>query len=66
MLTPNGTIVWDDYPGFPGVLQCVLESARRLDGPVFHILGTRMAVFSRAGLELELADDEERGRVRVA
>jgi predicted O-methyltransferase YrrM len=66
MLTANGTIVWDDYPGFPGVLQCVLESARRLDGPVFHILGTRMAVYSRAGLELELAGDEERGRVRVA
>jgi predicted O-methyltransferase YrrM len=66
MLSPGGMIVWDDYPGFPGVLQCVLESARRLDGPVLHILGTRMAVFSRTPLELETVADAERAGVRVA
>lgn len=66
MLTENGMIVWDDYPGFPGVIQCVLESARRLDGPVFHILGTRMAVWSRKPLEVGDRDAEERQGVRVA
>jgi predicted O-methyltransferase YrrM len=66
MLSENGVIVWDDYPGFPGVIQCVLESARRLDGPVFHILGTRMAVYSRKPLEIDERGAEERRGVRVA
>jgi predicted O-methyltransferase YrrM len=66
MLSPNGVIVWDDYPGFPGVIQCVLEASRRLQGPVIHILGTRLAVWSRQPLELDERGAEERRGVRVA
>lgn len=66
MLSETGMIVWDDYPGFPGVIKCVLESSRRLDGPVLHLLGTRMAVWSRRALEVGERDAEERQGVRVA
>jgi hypothetical protein len=37
-----------------------------VDAPVFHILGTRRAVHSRSGLELDRAGEDERGPVRVA
>lgn len=66
MLSEDGVIVWDDYPGFPGVIQCVLESSRRLEGPVIHILGTRLAVWSRKPLELDERGADERRGVRVA
>lgn len=47
MLTPTGTIVWDDYGSNPGVYQLVNEFAATADRPVFHVFGTRMAIYSR-------------------
>jgi hypothetical protein len=50
MLSPYGAIVWDDYGNFPGVYQAVLEFARTHDHPVYHLFGTRYAVYSRTPL----------------
>ena len=67
MLSERGMIVWDDYPGFPGVTQCVLEASRRLDGPVLHVRGTRLAVYSRDRSRSRPGAAEERASgVRVA
>jgi predicted O-methyltransferase YrrM len=47
MLTPGGMIVWDDYGSNPGVYSVVNEVAATLDRPVYHVFGTRMAIYSR-------------------
>jgi predicted O-methyltransferase YrrM len=47
MLSDRGTIVWDDYLYYPGIYKVVNELAPVLDRPVFHIVGTRLAVYSR-------------------
>jgi hypothetical protein len=47
MLSPTGTIVWDDYGSNPGVYELVNEVATTLDRPVYHVFGTRMAIYSR-------------------
>jgi predicted O-methyltransferase YrrM len=50
MLSPYGAIVWDDYGNFPGVYRAVLEFARAHEHPVYHLFGTRYAVYSRTPL----------------
>jgi len=47
MLSPTGTIAWDDYGSNPGVYRLVNELAPSLDRPVYHVFGTRMAIYSR-------------------
>jgi len=47
VLSPTGTIVWDDYGSHPGVYQLVNEVAPTLDAPVYHVFGSRMAIYSR-------------------
>ena len=47
VLSPTGTIVWDDYGSHPGVYEFVTELAPTLDKPVYHVFGTRMAIYSR-------------------
>jgi len=47
MLSELGMIVWDDYTYFPGVYAYVNELAPTLDHPIFHVDGTRLAVYSR-------------------
>lgn len=47
MLTPIGTIAWDDYATGPGVYQAILEIAPSLPGVVYHLRELRMAIFSR-------------------
>ncbi|HYR93980.1 MAG TPA: class I SAM-dependent methyltransferase [Methylomirabilota bacterium] len=47
MLSELGTIVWDDYTYYPGVYAYVNEIGLTLDHPIFHVLGTRLAVYSR-------------------
>ena len=47
MLSPDGTIVWDDYVTSPGVYEYLNELAPSLDRPLYHLLGTRMAIYSR-------------------
>ncbi|HKY49726.1 MAG TPA: class I SAM-dependent methyltransferase [Candidatus Limnocylindria bacterium] len=50
MLSPTGTIVWDDYTYYPGIYAYLNELAPRLERPIYHLLGTRLAVHSRRGL----------------
>jgi hypothetical protein len=53
MLSELGTIVWDGYSGDPGVYAYLNELAPSLDRPVFHILGTRLAFYSRWDILLD-------------
>jgi predicted O-methyltransferase YrrM len=50
MLSERGTIVWDDYLYYPGVYRVINDLAPKLDRPVFHIVGTRLAVYSRVNV----------------
>ena len=50
MLSASGTIVWDDYTHYPGIYAYLNELAPSLDRPIFHVLGTRLAVHSRREL----------------
>jgi len=50
MLSVSGTIVWDDYTYYPGIYAYLNELAPTLEHPIFHILGTRLAVYSRRDL----------------
>lgn len=47
VLSPTGAIVWDDYGSHPGVYEFVTELAPTLDKPVYHVFGSRMAIYSR-------------------
>lgn len=47
MLSETGTIVWDDYTHYPGIYAYLNEIAPSLDAPVYHLLGTRLALYSR-------------------
>jgi len=47
MLSETGTIVWDDYTYYPGLYAYLNELAPTLDRPIVHLLGTRLALYSR-------------------
>jgi hypothetical protein len=53
LLSELGTIVWDGYSGDPGVYAYLNRLAPSLDRPVFHILGTRLALYSRWDIVIE-------------
>jgi methyltransferase family protein len=50
MLSDRGTIVWDDYPYYPGMYQLLNQLSPTLDRPIFHIVGTRLAIYSRVDI----------------
>jgi hypothetical protein len=50
MLSPDGTIVWDDYTYYPGIYAYLNQLGTALDRPIVHILDTRLAVYSRTDL----------------
>ena len=50
MLSPTGTIVWDDYTYYPGIYAYLNEIAPTLDRPIYHLLDTRLAVHTRGDL----------------
>ena len=58
MLTPTGTIVWDDYPAFPGIYSYLTDLSRSLDRRPFHIVETRMVVYSRQDLIVKPTTEE--------
>lgn len=58
MLAPRGAIVWDDYPGIPGVYRYLNELAPTLDGKLFHIFGTRLVVHTSRELVRRLTARE--------
>jgi len=47
LLSPTGTIAWDDYTTGTGVYEHILEIAASSDRPIYHVFGTRMALYSR-------------------
>jgi hypothetical protein len=47
LLSELGTIVWDGYSGDAGVYAYLNDLAPSLDRPIFHLLGTRLALYSR-------------------
>lgn len=50
MLSERGTIVWDDYPYYPGMYRFLDRLSATLDRPIFHIVGTRLAIYSRVDI----------------
>lgn len=48
MLSAGGTIVWDDYTHYPGIYAYLNQLSPTLDRPIAHILGTRLAIYTRA------------------
>jgi predicted O-methyltransferase YrrM len=48
MISERGTIVWDDYTYYPGIFAYLNELAPQLDRSIVHILGTRLATYSRS------------------
>jgi predicted O-methyltransferase YrrM len=50
MLSPTGTIVWDDYTHYPGIYAYLNSLSPQLDRPILHILPTRLAVYSRKSI----------------
>jgi predicted O-methyltransferase YrrM len=57
MLSPTGTIAWDDYATGPGVYEALIELAPTFDGPVYHVLETRMAIYSRTPFVTKISDN---------
>jgi hypothetical protein len=58
MLSERGTILWDDYPGYPGVYQFLTGLAPTLDRPLYHIIGTRLVMYTRLPIVRRLSADE--------
>ena len=56
MLSATGTIVWDDYTHYSGIWAYLDALASGLEGPIYHLLGTRLALYSRR--ELLVSADE--------
>lgn len=50
MLSPQGTILWHDYPAYPGIFAYLNELGAALDRKIYHILGTGLAFSSRGSL----------------
>jgi hypothetical protein len=44
---------WDDYLYYPGVTRHLNQLSATLDRPIFHIVGTRLAVYSRIDIRKE-------------
>lgn len=47
LLSELGSIIWDGYSGDPDVYAYLNQLAPELDRPILHILGTRLALYSR-------------------
>jgi predicted O-methyltransferase YrrM len=57
LLSPHGTIAWDDYTTGPGVYEALVELAPTLDRPIYHLIDTRMAIYSRRDFVTRVAPD---------
>jgi methyltransferase family protein len=47
LIHETGTILWDDYPHYPGVYAYLNELSSSLERPLVHIAGTRLVAYSR-------------------
>jgi hypothetical protein len=46
IVSPGGTILWHDYPAYPGVFVYLNELGAHLDRKIYHITGTGLALCS--------------------
>lgn len=51
MLSQRGTIIWDDYTHYAGIFAYLNELSPRIEGGIVHLLGTRLAMYTRQPLE---------------
>ncbi|MGI8507122.1 MAG: class I SAM-dependent methyltransferase [Solirubrobacteraceae bacterium] len=58
MVSPNGVVAWDDYTTGAGVYEAVIELAKTLDRPMYHLFGTRMALYGRGDFVTRLPADD--------
>ena len=47
MVSPTGVIAWDDYTTGVGVYQAIIELAKQWDRPMYHLFGTRLALYGQ-------------------
>jgi methyltransferase family protein len=47
MLSERGSIIWDDYTYYPGIFAYLNELSPALQGGIVHLLGTRLAMYTR-------------------
>jgi hypothetical protein len=66
MLSDRGTLLWDDYPAFAGVYQYLTDIAPTFDRPLYHILGTRLVMYTRLPIVRRLTAEERRKPQEVA
>jgi predicted O-methyltransferase YrrM len=66
MLTPDGTIAWDDYPSIPGVYRFLTEWSEQTARPLYHVLGTRLVISPGKAIVESRPDAERFGHVEVA
>lgn len=50
LLSPTGTILWHDYPAYPGIYAWLNELGARQGQKIYHIIGTGIAFSSRSDL----------------
>lgn len=50
ILSPTGTILWHDYPTYPGIFAYLNELGAKSDGKIYHVMGTGLALSSRMNL----------------
>jgi predicted O-methyltransferase YrrM len=55
MVAEGGVIAWDDYPAIPGVYRYLNEVAPRLEHPLYHIVGTRLVIYTASDLVARLS-----------
>jgi len=56
LLSAGGIIAWDDYPTIPGVYRLLDELGPTLDRPLYHVLGTRLVLYSRQDIVKRVPD----------
>jgi predicted O-methyltransferase YrrM len=54
MLSPDGAILWHDYPTYPGIFAYLNELAREQHLRIVHPLGSGLALYTRRAAELLL------------
>jgi hypothetical protein len=64
MLSGSGTIIWDDYTHYPGIYLYLHELAPRLDHPIVHLLGTRLAMYARRPISAQAAGTAQKMALR--
>ncbi len=52
MLSPDGAILWHDYPTYPGIFAYLNELAREQNLRIVHPLGSGLALYTRRAGEL--------------